>query len=250
MTATYDPGGGRATALSLRTHRPTGCFTFRARLDSTEGLFLLPGAATNLRAVNLNCSNCGRNVPEGAMSCPSCKAGIGTVVFGRKKSLTRTLIGKAVELRTQIPWASASAVILIEDTKGNKRVRPLGLVILTVLVAGIVGGCYFGVRWLQTRSTPGPRVTAITSSDTDISSQAEEPQAKGTLAVNATHQGKTVAAKVRVNGDLKGTTPLRTSLPPGKYTLKIERAGLRTEKRVNVEVVSGRTSSLRVDLNK
>lgn len=181
------------------------------------------------------------------MNCPKCKAGIGTVVFGKKKSLTRTLIGKAVELRTSIPWASASAVIILEDSQGRKKVRPFGVAILGAVVLLIVGACYLGVRWLETRATPGPRVTAITTGDVGIS-VSDEPAEKGFLAVNASHEGKPVSAKVRVNGELKGTTPLKTALPPGKYTLKIEKAGLRTEKRVDVEVVSGRTNALQVTL--
>lgn len=191
---------------------------------------------------HLNCSNCDAKVPEGAIACPKCKASIGTVMFGRKRGLTRTMIGKAVELRESIPWASASAVILVDDGAGRKKLRVGRTIALSVVLIAVVGGSYL---WLT-----GSLATAMTRAP-EISAEVTRPAGglhRGILDVQAFHEGHPVAAKVLVNGENKGLTPVSTALPPGKYTLKLVKAGYRTEKRINVEVVANKSAVLKVDL--
>lgn len=194
---------------------------------------------------HLNCSNCDAKVPEGAVACPKCKASIGTVMFGRRKGLTRTMIGRAIELRESIPWASASAVMLVDDGSGKKRLRVGRVLALSVaLVATLAGGYLWLNGSLATAMTKGPEITA------EVTKPAGSGLRRGILDVQAFDGGDPVAAKVLVNGENKGLTPVSTALPPGKYTLKIVKAGYRTEKRIDVEVVANRSASLKIDLER
>jgi hypothetical protein len=219
--------------------------------------------------LNITCSNCDREVPEGATQCPTCNAGVGTVLFGKQKSLTRTLIGKALDLRSSIPWASASAVILVEDTRGRKKVRPAGLLSVLVVLGAIVGGAWFLFKGMD--EAPGKPEPVVQAPPVDVppvvrtappakpvspatvkrSVPAVAPAAKtGTLTLDAVHKGKPTTAKVLINGKNKGNTPLSISLVPGKYTVAFERKGLVPQKKTGVKVDAGRNTSLRVDLKK
>ena len=103
------------------------------------------------KSMTLSCSRCGEEVPEGAIECPACGAGVGTVMFGKKQGLTRTMIGKALELRDAIPWASASAVIMVDDGRGKKKPRLLGLLAIAAVVALLATG-----GWFLLRAAPRP----------------------------------------------------------------------------------------------
>lgn len=105
----------------------------------------------------LPCAKCGADVPEGASSCPSCGAGLATLLYNKKQKqpLTRTLIGKAVELRNSIPWANPSAVMLLDDPRrpGKRKVRPAARnVVIAVLALGIAGE----TAYLLTRPEKAP----------------------------------------------------------------------------------------------
>lgn len=238
----------------------------------------------NLRTVNITCSQCDAEVPEGAVSCPKCKAGIGTVVFGKNnQSLTKSLIAKAVELRTSIPWATDSAVVMVDDgTSKSARPGPAALVAIAAVLISVVGGAlfYFGVRAPdpqmeltsvqvvktaaeeQAEARPAVAKTtarapstvkpaSATSAPTAKRAQAAAPAKKpGTLSVEAIYKGKPVPAKVVVNGEDKGSTPVSVALGAGKYTIKIIKTGFMSAKLQDVQVDAGRNTALKIDLKK
>lgn len=232
--------------------------------------------------MNITCAQCDAEVPEGSVACPKCKAGIATVVLGKNKSLTRSLIAKAAELRTSIPWATDSAVVMVDDGTGNSS-RPgvAAFVAIAAVVLAVVGGAlfYFGARTSEprveltsvevdrgeptdrgetlpavakaTESAPGT-VKAASATNTRTASRAA-PAAKkkgGTLSVEAIYKGKSVPAKVVVNGENKGNTPVSVPLGAGKYTIKIEKAGFMSAKLQDVQVDAGRNTALKIDLKK
>jgi hypothetical protein len=241
--------------------------------------------------MTLSCSSCHEDVPEGAKECPHCGAGLHTVMFGKGRGLTRTLIGKAVELRDSIPWATASAVVMVRDEGGKPKPRPKGIAGVVLGFALFVLGAYFLFR---SPSKPAEPVVAEASPPPSASkpepppapepqppavaaaparsapakqeapapakvaakSSAPEPPTKapagksGTLVVRAAYRGKPVVARVKVNGEAKGMTPLTVALAPSKYTLTLESTGFRREKRTDVQVVAGRKAMLAVDLRK
>jgi hypothetical protein len=69
----------------------------------------------------------------------------------------------------------------------------------------------------------------------------------GTLNVITTHAGEPWWAQVSIDGVPRGRTPLMLDLPVGKYQLRVERAGFRTEQR-EIKVASGKSTVLRIDL--
>jgi hypothetical protein len=230
--------------------------------------------------MTLTCSSCKAEVPEGARECPHCGAGLGTVMFGKGRGLTRTLIGKAVELRDSIPWATASAVVMVRDEGGKPKPRPKGIAVVGGAVAVLAVGGYFLFRSPPKKAEPvvavapppapeppspmpEPKAPAIASAPAKAPaakpSLPEPPPAKamapaggkpGTLVVKAAYRGKPVAARVKVNGEAKGMTPLTVALAPSKYTLTLESSGFKREKRTDVQVVAGRKAMLAVDLKK
>jgi hypothetical protein len=232
--------------------------------------------------MTLTCSSCQAEVPEGARECPHCGAGLGTVMFGKGRGLTRTLIGKAIELRDSIPWATASAVVMVRDEGGKPKPRPKGIAVVGSAVAVLALGGYFLFRSPPKKAepvvavsppppapeppspTPEPKAPAVASAPAKAPvakpSVPEPPPAKatamapvskpGTLVVKAAYRGKPVAARVKVNGEAKGMTPLTVALAPSKYTLTVESAGFKREKRTGVQVVAGRKAMLAVDLKK
>ena len=69
----------------------------------------------------------------------------------------------------------------------------------------------------------------------------------GKLNVVTTHQDELYWAQVSIDGVDKGRTPLLLELPVGKYTVKVERPGFRSETR-EVRIISGRSTALRIEL--
>lgn len=228
--------------------------------------------------MNLTCSQCEAVVPEGAISCPQCHASIGTVVLGRPKSLTRSLIGKAVELRSSIPWATESSVNLVDDRPPSRRNARRSAVAGAAGLLGFALTAVIALRLLSSevqdgdieltavevqrepdgvRAEAGPRTDAVrpasgTAAGKVTPARATAPPAlkPGTLSVEAIYKGKTVPARVTVNGDRKGNTPVSVPLGPGKYTVKIEKAGFISAKLQDVQVDSGRNTALKIDLEK
>jgi hypothetical protein len=228
--------------------------------------------------MTLSCSSCNAEVPEGAKECPHCGAGLGTVMFGKGKGLTRTLIGKAIELRDSIPWASASAVVMVRDPEGKTKARPKGIAIVGAAAAVIAVGGYFVFRSppkkaepvvavatppppaaeptppapIQLAAAPAPAVVAVPAkpSPPPPAKAAGPANKSGTLVVRAAYRGKPVAARVKINSEAKGMTPLTVALAPSKYTLTVESTGFKREKRTDVQVVSGRKSMLAVAMRK
>jgi len=73
------------------------------------------------------------------------------------------------------------------------------------------------------------------------------PRRKGHLSVLSARLGEPYWATVFVDGVAKGRTPLGLDLNAGRYLIRVERAGFRTQER-EVRVASGKSTSLRVDL--
>ncbi len=74
------------------------------------------------------------------------------------------------------------------------------------------------------------------------------PESKnGKLNVITTHQGEPYWAQVSIDGKLKGRTPLLLELPVGRYSVKVERPGFKSETR-EIRVASGRQAVVRIDL--
>ena len=69
----------------------------------------------------------------------------------------------------------------------------------------------------------------------------------GRLNVITTHGGEPWWAQVSIDGVPRGRTPLLLDLPVGKYQLRVERAGFRTQDR-EIKVASGKATVLRIDL--
>ena len=234
--------------------------------------------------MNITCSQCDADVPEGALACPKCKAGIGTVVLGKKRSLTRSLIAKAVEMRTSIPWATDSAVVMVDDGTGRSKRRSAvfaGAVVALLVAGGAAGAFYFSSRSdtepkvelasvevsksepepapprpaakpAVARTTPPAPKPASAKTTTASSSANASASAKkaGTLTVDAHYRGKSVPAKVLVNGEDKGNTPVSVALGAGKYTVKILKTGYISAKLQDVQVDPGRNTALKIDLKK
>ena len=216
--------------------------------------------------MKISCSQCGADVPEGAVECPKCKASINTAVFGKKKSLTRTLISKAAELRDDIPWATTSMFALVDDGAGKKKRKLRGWVFAAAAV--LVLAVAAAVAWYLRAGPEAPPAIAAAAPDVPAKAApakpAKPPPAKpapkaskppaaakrGTLSIDALHRGQSVRAKVEVNGDDQGTTPVSIPLAPGKYTVKIEKAGFIAAKLVDVAVDSGKNTELKIDLRK
>ncbi len=76
---------------------------------------------------------------------------------------------------------------------------------------------------------------------------ATQPRRKGHLSVMSAHQGEPYWATVFIDGVSKGRTPLGLDLAAGRYMVRVERAGFRTQER-EVRLVSGKSTSVRVDL--
>jgi outer membrane biosynthesis protein TonB len=268
--------------------------------------------------VILPCAKCGADVPEGARSCPSCGASLASIVLSKeRRGLTKTLIGKAVELRQSIPWANPSQILLLEDPKrpGKKKVRSGARNAFVVMLLLTVGGGAF-YEWRYPREVkqvdvyevvvappetkpieaPKPPVEEKTVAEPAAAEKPAPPESKpavaekpapvpapkpvvaekpaekpapapkpaaaapqppagkpppGTLVVVATTKGKPLKdASVHLNGVSLGNTPVKAAVVPGKYTVKIEHAGFKAEKRADVEVRPGKTLTVAVELKK
>jgi hypothetical protein len=202
-----------------------------------------------------------------------------------RKGLSKTLIGKAIELRNSIPWANPSAIVLLDDPRrpGKKKVRPWArwaVIALSVALAGET--VYVLTRKNEvyevvtappdTKPIAKPVVKAEATPPAPAPKPVEKPpppkaepppvkaaapappaakQANGTLVVNARHAGKAVTgAMVRINGVSLWTTPVNATVLPGVYTVKIDKAGFGSEKRAGVEVKAAKKVVLTVDLKK
>src|SRR5262249_49493188 len=73
----------------------------------------------------------------------------------------------------------------------------------------------------------------------------------GTLVVLAMYKGKPIKdAAVHINGVNLGVTPVKAAVVPGRYTVKVDHAGFKSEKRPDVDVRSGKTQAITVELKK
>ena len=70
---------------------------------------------------------------------------------------------------------------------------------------------------------------------------------KGHLSVLSARLGEPYWATVFIDGVAKGRTPLGLDLAAGRYVVRVERAGFRTQEK-EVRVASGKSTSIRVDL--
>lgn len=198
-----------------------------------------------------------------------------------RRGLTRTLIGKAIELRNSIPWANPSQILLLDDPgwPGRKKVRPVAGVVIGVLSVALAAETLY----LLTRRDPPPHVIEVATSPPQITSAEKTPEkpepiaktdppapkppppapkaaaapappakiAKGTLVVITRHSGKQLTgASVRINGVSLGATPIKTAVRPGVYTLKVEKPGFKSEKRTHLRVRSSKKQVVMVDLKK
>src|SRR5205823_2601390 len=137
------------------------------------------------QALVLPCAKCGQDVPEGTSTCPNCGAGMATMMLSKdRRGLTRTLIGKAVELRNSIPWANPSAIMLLDDPRrpGKKKVRPVAGVVIAVLSVAVV----VETIYLLTRHDPAPVVLEVATSTPEVKTEnvakANAPAPKPTPA--------------------------------------------------------------------
>jgi hypothetical protein len=258
------------------------------------------------------------------------------VLSKERRGLTRTLIGKAIELRQSIPWANPSAVLLLADPKrpGKMRVRPSARnVLIAFLLAIIAGGAAYIWRHpteqvdvyevviappvtkpldppqteaapiAEEKPAPAPESTkpAAVVTETSAPPPAKAPESPsvpkpaspskpasaqkpvptapapktaaapaapkaapppppvvpagklppGTLVVLAMCKGKPVKdAAVHIDGVSLGNTPVKAAVLPGKYTVKVEHAGFKIEKRPDIEVRPGKTQTVTVELKK
>jgi hypothetical protein len=232
------------------------------------------------------------------------------VLSKERRGLTKTLIGKAVELRQSIPWANPSQILLLDDPKrpGKKKVRSGARNTFVIILLLTVGGAAF-YEWRYPREVKqvdvyevvvAPPVTKALEEPKPVADEkppAAEPAAApapkpavaekpapapppkptvaekpapapppktappaaapakqpppGTLVVLATTKGKPLKdAAVHINGVSLGSTPVKAPVAPGKYTVKIEHAGFKPEKRPDVEVRPGKTQTVTVELKK
>jgi hypothetical protein len=199
-----------------------------------------------------------------------------------RRGLTKTLIGKAVELRNSIPWANPSMFVLLEDPKkpGKKTVRPgaRNFFVVLLLIAVAVGGVYVWQRPHEPQQhidvfeviVPPPEIKPLAPPPKAVAVEkpapAPEPPppppaaapakpaakiATGKLLVTATFKGKPVKdAVVRINGVNLGNTPVSAPVAAGRYTVKIDRAGFKSEKRPDVDIRAGKTRALNFELKK
>ena len=70
---------------------------------------------------------------------------------------------------------------------------------------------------------------------------------RGKLNVITTHKGEPYWAQVLIDGVSKGRTPLLLELPTGKYQIRVERPGFKTQSR-EIRVASGKAAVVRIDL--
>jgi hypothetical protein len=235
-----------------------------------------------------------------------------------RRGLTRTMIGKAIELRNSIPWANPSQIMLLDDPRrpGAKKVRPAARnVIIAILSVAVVGETVYLLR-RQTpevfevvaaapearplvpgentrapapskptpaaapeakaeappppppkQTEPVPQPAPVKSPAAAKPPSAAPPPAKaavapaqpagkpangnGTLVVVTRHAGKPLnGAIVRINGVSLGPTPVNATVIPGVYTVKVDLAGFKVEKRPGVEVWSSKKVVVTVDLSK
>ncbi len=73
------------------------------------------------------------------------------------------------------------------------------------------------------------------------------PPKRGSVNVISTHDGEMFWSQVFVDGIDKGRTPLTLDLMPGRYQLRVERHGFRTQER-QILIASGKSIVVRIDL--
>ena len=76
---------------------------------------------------------------------------------------------------------------------------------------------------------------------------SKAPAKKGRLNVLTTHNGEPYWAQVVIDGVSKGRTPLLLELPAGRYQVRVERPGFKTQQR-EIRVASGKAAVVRIDL--
>ena len=70
---------------------------------------------------------------------------------------------------------------------------------------------------------------------------------KGKLSVITTHDGELYWAQVLIDGVARGRTPLLLDLPTGRYQVRIERPGFKSQVR-EIRVALGKAAVVRIDL--
>ncbi len=75
----------------------------------------------------------------------------------------------------------------------------------------------------------------------------KSPLKRGKLNVITTHAGEPYWAQVLIDGVSRGRTPLLLELPTGKYQVRVERPGFKTQSR-EIRVASGKPAVVRIDL--
>ena len=141
------------------------------------------------------------------------------------------LEGSNVEVNVTFPWrvsADTEGVILTENNNTAAHIKVLR-------VSGTTARCEI----LGVSETHAPQIGM------DVFFERVSEIQKGTLEVRSTPQG----AAVQLQEKYVGNTPLKESLYPGNYLIRLSKSGYDVhEKRVNIK--SGETSSITVQLEK
>ncbi|ATB28682.1 serine/threonine-protein kinase [Melittangium boletus] len=79
-------------------------------------------------------------------------------------------------------------------------------------------------------------------------SRSRASKGRGEVRVVTVHQGRTVWAHVRVDGEHHGATPVSLELPEGRHSVRVERVGFASEERP-IEVLPGTKAVVRIELH-
>ncbi|MBS1150148.1 MAG: protein kinase [Myxococcaceae bacterium] len=88
---------------------------------------------------------------------------------------------------------------------------------------------------------------AIATVDAGRRAWVKSAPKKGKLNVLTAYKGEPYWAQVLIDGVSKGRTPLLLELPTGKYLVRVERPGFKTQSR-EIRVASGKAAVVRIDL--
>ncbi len=138
-------------------------------------------------------------------------------------------------LRAEPPRAARSP-----PRRSRSLAVALGMAASALISAALVVG-YFLLR----EPPPAKRPAAAASAAVEPA-PAPRP-ARGTLRVTSVLSGRQYPATVKVDGVPRGSTPLTLSLPPGKYTVRVEHPGFRPFDQT-VTVLAQKQSALEADL--
>lgn len=135
--------------------------------------------------------------------------------------------------------AAASGAAPAPPRRSRSLAVALGMAASALISAGLVGGYFL----LQGRTPEKkPAGTGAAADPTP----APRP-ARGTLRITSVLSGRPYSAAVRIDGVARGSTPLTLTLPPGKYSVRVERQGFRPVEQT-VTVTAQRPTALEADL--